>query len=484
MKFLICLLCFLICRLAALPVESNSPSEPDVQLANAHSQHPYHSGLIKEYNSNQKFEYKFTDLHVVRSSPNERQSLPLTISKRFDDHPADAHADQLPFGGSAPSEHASNDRPSPKSRGKHSNEDKPSILTPAPPSKFDELEKRLAQPFETASAVLSDLYTRVSKRFMNSRRKDRLRSSVRRQDQTLYDQHEICPESSFPNVDLDPASKAWLAPILFVGKLASLSEDYTGRVAATFQVQRVIKRSTVDVNDQFGQSHKVPIQLEVGHQVVLHFVSQPGQRFIAPHCAVYMNSTSIGALQLEHRYFVYAAPPVPSLQEMHRHSFGSVTYRAEANETIGNATDDSNSFSNSLNSNANENLNGDLAGNLSSIWAPSNDSSLDSSSNVSSSGLPNSSTTASPPVKAVKMQNLVWWNDQHFQISASAKGDNSNEKPAEQAPIPKQFIIHYLSAFYAPEPFARNASKSISRTLCKGCGKWTVTLVLISFDSI
>ena len=437
MKFLICLLCFLIGRAAALPVES--PSDDQV---NAHNAHPYHSGLIKEYNSNQKFEYKFTDLHVVRSSPNERQSLPLTINKRFDEHPADVHA--------VPSvvEQASNDKTS----------------TSAPLNKFDELEKRIAQPFETASAVLSDLFTRVSKRFMNSKRKDRLRSSVRRQQSgTPYDQHEICPESSFSNVDLDPASKAWLAPILFVGKLTSLSEDYTGRVAATFQVQRVLKRSTVDVSDQFGQTHKVPMHLEVGHQVVLHFVSQPGQRFIAPHCAVYMNSTSIGAMQLEHRYFVYAAPPVPSLQEMHRHSFGSVTYKAEASET--NATDDSNNFSNSLNSNANENLNGDLAGNLSSITA-GNDT--DDSSSQS-----NSSTMATAQ-KTVKMQNLVWWNDQHFQISSSVKGDNSTEKQAEQAPIPKQFIVHYVSAFYAPEPFSRNASKSIGRTLCKGCGKSTV----------
>lgn len=462
-KFLICF-CLFIGRLAALPVEP--AVEPE---ANAHSQHPYHSGLIKEYNANQKFEYKFTDMHVVpASSPNEHQSLPLTINKRFDDHPNDP----LSYDGNAAK--ASNDRKAVKSRGKHSTVE-PSNETHPLINQFDALDKRPAQPAETPSAVLSDLSTRVTRRYMNSKRKDRLRSSVRRQQERVlydhHDQHEICPESSFPNVDLDPMSKAWLAPVLFVGKLSSLSEDYAGRVAATFQVQRVIKTSTVEVSDQFGQTHKVPIQLEVGHQVVLHFVSKPGQRFIPPHCAVFMNSSSIGSLRLEQRYFVYAAPPVPSLQEMHRHSFGSVTYKAEANETL--TADDSNSFSNVLNINGSENLNADLAGNLSNI-APqisSNDTNCDS--------VQVNNTATAPqivrPKPSVKAMNLVWMNDQHFQISPTNKDDrNSSEK---QAPIPMQFIIHYLSAFYAPEPFAKNVSKSISRTLCKKCGK-------LNFDSL
>ena len=468
MKFLICL-CFLICRLDALPVEHSSPSEHDDLQPNAHSQHPYHSGLIKDYNSNQKFEYKFTDLHAVRSSPNEHQSLPLTLNKRFDDHSNDPQ-DQLPYSG-LPSDKAS-DKTAAKSRGKHSSEDQPSVESHVLVNKFDALDKRPVQPHETPSAILSDIFTRVTRRYMNSKRKDRLRSSVRRQPERIFydhhDQHEVCPESSFPNVDLDPMSKAWLAPILFVGKLASLSEDYAGRVAATFQVQRVIKTSTVEVSDQFGQQHKVPIQLAVGHQVVLYFVSKPGQRFIPPHCAVFMNSSSIGSLRLEQRYFVYAAPPVPSLQEMHRHSFGSVTYRAEANETIDNATDDSNNFSNTLNINGSENLNGDLAANLSNIALSSNET-LDSANDSVST---NSSTIIASPkssTKTVKMQNLVWMNDQHFQISpAKTENRNSSEKPA----IPMQFIIHYLSAFYAPEPFAKNVSKSISRTLCKKCGKF------------
>ena len=468
MKFLICL-CVLVCRLAALPVDPSSPSEPE--QANAYSQHPYHSGLIKEYNSNQKFEYKFTDLHVVRSSPNEHQSLPLTISKRLDDHPND----QLPYDG-LPTDKA-------KTRGKHSSE--PPAESHALVNQFDALDKRPAQPVETPSAILSDLFTRVTRRYMNSKRKDRLRSSARRQQERVlydhHDQHEICPESSFPSVDLDPMSKAWLAPILFVGKLASLSEDYAGRVAATFQVQRVIKTSTVKVSDQFGQSHKVPIQLEIGHQVVLHFVSKPGQRFIPPHCAVFMNSSSIGSMRLEQRYFVYAAPPVPSLQEMHRHSFGSVSYRAEASETIG--TDDANSFSNVLNINGSENLNGDPAGNLSNIWTPSNDTEPASDSSVPTNSSAPSQVIASSPkpsVSTVKMQNLVWMNDQHFQISP-AKSDERNSS-RKQAPIPMQFIIHYLSAFYAPEPFAKNVSKSISKTLCKNCGTLIFFLSLNGFE--
>lgn len=479
MKFLICFYFLIIGSLTALPVnhneldnsESIAPVDQfamDAQI-NLHSQHPYHSGLIKDYNRNQKFEYKFTEpqlqisSNIAQLSPNERQSLPLVNGRSLDDdlNTKQSGNQQVDNYENNLNKKHSSDKKSSKlnSRSKHSS-DESHIL-----SNFEILlnQKSIHQS-DTPSAVLSELSTRVNKRYMNSstKRKDKLRSSIRLKERTIYDhhdQHEICPESSFQNVDLDPVSKAYLAPILFNGKLASLSEDYAGRVAATFQVLKVIKTSTVDFKDQYGQIHKVPIQLEKGHQVVLHFVRKPGQRFIPPHCSVFMNSSSIGSLRLEKKYFVYAAPPTQSLQEMHRHSFGSVTYKAEVNEIM--MANDSNSLSNSLSSNLNDNLNSNLSFVI--------NESLNNSSNSSSDNTSDSSINSlDQPMKTVKMQNLVWMNEQHFQIPS--KNDQNSTKQIN--PIPMQFIIHYLSAFYAPEPFAKNISKSISKNLCKKCGKF------------
>ena len=429
MKFLICLTCFLsmVCSLTALPVNNQYDNQPDNQPTN---QHPYHSGLIKDYNSNQKFEYKFTDLHIVRSSPNQHQSLPLTINELNDDQFNKNLNNQLI---NQQFDSASGER-----KAKHSIEERSSSHPAA----------------DAPSAVLSELSTRVNKRYMNSKRKDKLRSSIRRQqERTMYNQHEVCPETTFANVDLDPVSKAYLAPILFSGKLSSLSEDYAGRIAATFQVLRLIKTSAVDVKDQFGQEHKVPIQIEKGHQVVLYFVRKPGQRFIPPHCPVFMNSSSIGSLRLEQKYFVYAAAPVQSLQDMHRHSFGSVSYKAELNEEIINSTSDFNSLNNVI-----TNLNSNLSGPL--VNESSSGDLADSSANQ---------TIITQTIKTVKTQNLVWMNDQHFQVPSKSNVNQTLTNQIDQ--IPMQFIIHYLSAFFAPEPASKNVSKSISKALCKNCGK-------------
>lgn len=438
MKFLIYF--SLICSLTALPVNQN-----DLKTKSHQINHPYHSGLIKDYNSNQKFEYKFTELHVTpSSSPNEHQFLPLTY-----------HNDQF------------NNQ---YSVNRHLSEEKNKLINDESLDLLDnnkKLNTQLNAKYSTnekihrsPSAVLSDLFTRVNKRYMNSnyKRKDKLRSSVRKQDRRILhdylEQQEVCPESSYPNVDLDPVSKAYLAPILFSGKLSSLSEDYAGRVAATFQVLRVIKTSTVEVKDQFGQTQKVPIQLKKGHQVVLYFVSKPGQRFIPPYCAVFMNSSSIGSLRLEQKYIVYAAAPVQSLQDMHHHSFGSVSYKAIKEEITNSTGDLNNQMDNGLN---------DSFVNESMISNLSNESSVEVSNNQTINQVLNSNQTITR--SSIKTQNLVWMNDQHYQLpSKQLSGD-------DQPQIPMQFIVHYLSAFYTPEPFSKNISRSIAKTLCKKCGK-------------
>lgn len=113
---------------------------------------------------------------------------------------------------------------------------------------------------------------------------------------------------------LDAASKALLAPIVFNGKLISLSEDYGGRVAATFRVLKQIKN--------IGSSHgTVPVNLLIGTQVTLYFVTGSSHRARhsqPPHCPLFLNSTQFELLRPDGKYIVFAAAPLTSLVELHR----------------------------------------------------------------------------------------------------------------------------------------------------------------------
>lgn len=125
--------------------------------------------------------------------------------------------------------------------------------------------------------------------------------------------YQNCPEgppSQWEN-QLDVPSKAYLAPIVFNGKLISLSEDYAGRIAATFRVQKQIKN--------MGSNHgTVPVNLLTGSQVTLYFVKNKAWRAIAPHCPVYLNSTLINTLRPENKYLVFASSPLTSLVDLYK----------------------------------------------------------------------------------------------------------------------------------------------------------------------
>lgn len=98
---------------------------------------------------------------------------------------------------------------------------------------------------------------------------------------------------------LDAASKAYLSPIVFNGKLISISEDYGGRIGATFRVQKQIKNSSTSF---------VP-NLATGSQVTLYFVRSKLAKSEPPFCAIYMNDNLV-KLRPQEKYIVFASPPM------------------------------------------------------------------------------------------------------------------------------------------------------------------------------
>lgn len=115
------------------------------------------------------------------------------------------------------------------------------------------------------------------------------------------------------HTQLDAASKALLSPIVFNGKLISLSEDYGGRIAATFRVLKQIK----NIGSTPGT---VPVNLLPGAQVTLYFVSDANRaaRAVSPYCAVHLNATQFDGLRPEGKYIVFAASPLTALVALHR----------------------------------------------------------------------------------------------------------------------------------------------------------------------
>lgn len=110
---------------------------------------------------------------------------------------------------------------------------------------------------------------------------------------------------------LDAASKALLAPIVFNGKLISLSEDYGGRLAATYRVLKQLK----NIGSVPGT---VPVNLLIGTQVTLYYATGNRPAGQPPYCAARLNATQVDHLRPEGKYIVYAASPLTSLIELHR----------------------------------------------------------------------------------------------------------------------------------------------------------------------
>lgn len=160
---------------------------------------------------------------------------------------------------------------------------------------------------------------------------------------------ERCPSGLPADVDqsiIDAPSKGLLAPIVFIGKLISLSEDYAGRIAATFRVIKQIK----NIGSSPGT---VPVNLLPGTHVTIYYVNQifppqpasmawstsyggyayqkPSTTYsrtmanIPPYCAVQLNKTQVDTLRPIGKYIVYASPPLTSLVKMHQQHLESMS---------------------------------------------------------------------------------------------------------------------------------------------------------------
>lgn len=119
------------------------------------------------------------------------------------------------------------------------------------------------------------------------------------------DESRLCPDGPPPQWEsqLDPASKAFLSPIVFIGKLISLSSPAAQSlpVAATFLVQKQIKTLSAGTI------------VRPGEVVTLHFIlSDSHERGRSPvedtfgQCAVVINATRL-RLDVDERYILFAS---------------------------------------------------------------------------------------------------------------------------------------------------------------------------------
>ncbi|XP_054166654.1 uncharacterized protein LOC128964121 [Oppia nitens] len=178
--------------------------------------------------------------------------------------------------------------------------------------------------------------------------------------------------SSTPNTDrcpsgppvqwkslLDVASKAYLAPIVFTGKLISITEDYSGRIGATFQVKKLIKNQSL-----------MPSNVVITSHVTLYFVRNKSVKPEPPYCAIYLDNQLIDSLRPQEKYIIFAA-----------------TTSAGSNGITSNSVH----YFNSINSN-----NSNVSQHHQNHWMRLNSSTGSSTSSSSSSSSTGSSTGAHP----------------------------------------------------------------------------------------
>lgn len=157
---------------------------------------------------------------------------------------------------------------------------------------------------------------------------------------------QSCPEGppSQWETHLDAPSKAYLAPIVFNGKLISISEDKMGKIEASFRVVKPIK----NVGSSIGT---VPVNLLKGSQVTLYFVKHKNLSSISPYCAVYLKPSFVDNLKPGQKYILFASPPLTSLIDLQTQSVNERYNMTNALRTFNRQARHSSSLSSSVNYN-------------------------------------------------------------------------------------------------------------------------------------
>lgn len=227
-----------------------------------------------------------------------------------------------------------------------------------------------------------------------------------------------CPQpSDVLSMWMDSGSKAYISPIVFTGKLISLSEDYSGRLAASFRVLKTIKN--------IGSSHgQVPVNPLPGSIVVLYFVTKkdPSWLPVPPHCAVHLKESQVAELRPVGKYIVYASSPLTSLVNLHKNQmhYHSPSFTSTTSTTFTSSSTSTSTFS----------------------------------TNYST---PSSSTSTS--------------------VSSSELSSNNSSNKSHTS---QHTYISYLTAFAPPDLLSKRATRSMRRVLCPQCGESTVLNLVLT----
>lgn len=145
-----------------------------------------------------------------------------------------------------------------------------------------------------------------------------------------YRSLQKCPERSLPKAEeeLDVASKAYLAPIVFYGQLISLAEDYGGRIGATFRLLKLIKPDRIHHLHNNNNNNSVVnsfINADYETHIKLYFVKNRSESLEPPFCAQHMPDIS-EKLLTKGRYILFAHDVMitsPVLMDKQTHSSSS-----------------------------------------------------------------------------------------------------------------------------------------------------------------
>lgn len=123
-----------------------------------------------------------------------------------------------------------------------------------------------------------------------------------------HSQLKSCPKGPSHHQDnqMDAATKAYLAPVVFYGQLISLAEDYGGRISAKFRLLKLIKPNVHHGTSSTGNVSFANFisNREFETHITLYFVKNL-ENLEAPYCALHMPDIS-EKLRTQQKYILFA----------------------------------------------------------------------------------------------------------------------------------------------------------------------------------